>query len=130
MNNPNLPEGNKRVWTEWFEIPANDFERAKKFYEAIFEMEIEALDFGGLQMGIFPHQEVGCAICSGEWYKAGPQGPVVYLNANPDLEIVLKRVEKAGGKIIQNKKEISPEYGFMALFLDSEGNRLGLHSTK
>jgi predicted enzyme related to lactoylglutathione lyase len=130
MNNPSLPEADKRIWTEWFEIPANDFERAKKFYETIFEIEIETTNFGGFKMGIFPHKEVGCSICFGEGYEAGPQGSLVYLNANPDLEIVLKRVEKAGGRIIQSKKQISPEYGFMALFLDSEGNKLGLHSIK
>ncbi len=118
----------KKNWTNWFEIPVEDFERAKKFYEQIFDMEIHALDFGGFKMGIFPHEGCGCAICQGEWYQAGNSGTVVYLTANPDLSEVLQRIEGAGGKILQPKKQISEEHGFMALFEDCEGNRLGLHS--
>jgi hypothetical protein len=119
---------NKKPWTYWFEIPTSDFLRAKLFYETIFEMEIEANDFGGFKLGIFPFEDIGAAICYGSWYKPGPQGTIVYLNANPDLNIVLSRVEKAGGKVLQAKKQISEEHGFMALFEDSEGNRLALHS--
>jgi predicted enzyme related to lactoylglutathione lyase len=105
-----------------------DFERARRFYEAIYEMKIEVMDFGGFKMGIFPHRDVGVAICFGAHYKPGTEGPVVYLDANPDLQEVLGRVEDAGGQVLQPKKMISPEYGYMALFLDSEGNRLALHS--
>jgi hypothetical protein len=118
----------EKSWTNWIEIAAADFERAKKFYEQIFNMEIQAIDFGGFKMGIFPHKGVGAAICCGAWYKPGPNGTVVHLNANPDLLTVQDRIEAAGGKIIQPKKQISPEYGYMCLFEDSEGNRLGLHS--
>lgn len=116
-------------WTGWFEIAVADFERAKQFYEKIFDMEIETLDLGGFKMGIFPHTEtVGAAICWGAWYQPSPHGTVVYLNANPDLLEVQNRIEAAGGKVIQPKKQISPEHGFMCLFEDSEGNRLALHS--
>ncbi len=117
-----------RLWTTWFEIPVDDFERAKKFYETIFDTDIEAIDFGALKMGIFPHKTVGCAICKGEYYKTGDGGAVVYMNANPDLKTVENRIEAAGGKLIMPKKQISPEHGYMALFLDSEGNRMALHS--
>ena len=118
----------KKNWTNWFEIPVSDFERAKKFYEAIFEIEIYAMDLGALKMGIFPGSEVRCAICQAEWYEPSNKGTIVYLDANPDLSLVLNRIEKAGGKIIQSKKEVSPDFGFMALFEDCEGNRLALHS--
>ena len=128
MENKNLIDSDKRTWTHWFEIPTNDFERARQFYEAIFEMNIQVTDFGGFKMGIFPHNEVGCAICYGEGWTPGSQGTLVYLDANPDLEVVLNRVVKAGGRVIQGKKQISPEYGFMALFNDSEGNKMALHS--
>lgn len=121
-------ETKAQPWTTWFEIPVDDFDRAKKFYETIFQTEIHAIDFGGFQMGIFPHKQVGCAICKGEWYKTGDSGPIVYMNANPDLQLVQNRIEAAGGKIIMAKKQISPEHGFMALFYDTEGNRLALHS--
>ncbi len=128
MNNPNWTESDKKAWTSWFEIPVSDFERGKKFYESIFQMEIQTNDFGSFKMGIFPHREVGCAICYGQWYIPGNQGCIVYLKSNPDLRGVLSHIEEAGGKIIQPKKIISPDHGYMALFTDSEGNTIALHS--
>ena len=118
----------KRNWANWFEIPVLDFERARKFYEAVFQIELKINDFRNFKMGIFPHNEVGCAIVFGEWYKPSEQGTTVYLNANRYMQDVVDRIEPAGGKIIQAKKLISPDHGFMALFTDSEGNRLALHS--
>jgi hypothetical protein len=56
------------------------------------------------------------------------EGPLLYLNANPDVQIILDKVEAAGGKILVPKTEISPEYGTMAVFFDTEGNRIALHS--
>lgn len=56
------------------------------------------------------------------------EGPLIYLNANPDVQIVLDRVASAGGRVIVPKTQISPEYGYMAAFIDSEGNRIALHS--
>jgi predicted enzyme related to lactoylglutathione lyase len=53
---------------------------------------------------------------------------LVYLNANPDVQRVLDKVEKAGGKIIVPKTQISPEYGYMAVIEDTEGNRVAFHS--
>lgn len=119
-----------KSWTIWFEIPAPDLERAKKFYETIFQMEVEVLDLGELKMGIFPHQQVGAALCQHPtgYQPSETHGVLVYLNANPDLNEVLHRVEAAGGKIIRPKTQISPEHGYMAVFIDSEGNRMALHS--
>ena len=118
-------------WTTWFEIPATDLPRAKKFYDAIFQMDIHLVDFGGFKMGIFPHKGVGAALCQHESYQpSDKKGVLVYLNANPDLQTVLDRVEAAGGTIIRPKTQISKEHGYMALFIDSEGNRLGLGSDK
>jgi predicted enzyme related to lactoylglutathione lyase len=66
---------------------------------------------------------------SGGFHKPSTtDGPLIYLNGNPDLQNILDKVEKAGGKIMVPKTEISPEYGFMAVFIDTEGNRIGLHS--
>ncbi len=62
------------------------------------------------------------------FYKPSTDGVLVYLNGNPDLQIVLDKIEAAGGKIVMPKTEISPEYGYMALFSDTEGNRVALHS--
>jgi len=71
----------------------------------------------------------GTLVDSGGFHKpSATDGPLIYLNGNPDVQIVLSRVEAAGGKIMVPKTEISPEYGFMAVFLDTEGNRIALHS--
>ncbi|MDH3243641.1 MAG: VOC family protein [Saprospiraceae bacterium] len=117
-----------RNWSNWIEIPVEEFERAQSFYETIFDIEIQVMDLGALKMGIFPGRTVGCAICKGVHYAPGASGPVVYLDANPDLEVVQQRILSAGGKVLMAKKQISPEHGFMALFQDTEGNRLALHS--
>ncbi|MBK6929431.1 MAG: VOC family protein [Saprospirales bacterium] len=117
-------------WSTWFEIPAADLARAKQFYEAVFQIEIEILDLGALKMGIFPHAEVGAALCQHPtgYQPSETQGPLIYLNGNPDLQTALDRVEPAGGRIVRPKTQISTEHGYMAVFIDSEGNRLALHS--
>ncbi len=118
----------------WFEIPATDLGRAQKFYESIFGITFNSMDLPNIKMRLFPlddpMNEVGGAIVdSGGFHKpSGTDGPLIYLNGNPDVQNVLDKVEKAGGKIMVPKTEISSEYGFMAVFLDTEGNRIGLHS--
>ncbi|MBK6633112.1 MAG: VOC family protein [Chitinophagaceae bacterium] len=118
----------------WFEIPTTDIDRAQKFYEAIFGMTMIPMDMPNLKMRMFPLDDmmtqVGGALCdSGGFHKASAtDGPLIYLNANPDVQGVLDKVEAAGGTVMMPKTEISPEYGFMALFMDTEGNRIGLHS--
>jgi uncharacterized protein len=117
----------------WFEIPALDINRAQKFYETIFEIRMMPLDLPNIQMRMFPIESpmhIGGALCfNKEFYKpTSTEGPLLYLNANPDVQLVLNRIEGAGGRIIVPKTEISPEYGFMAVFLDTEGNRVALHS--
>lgn len=118
----------------WFEIPAKKLNRAKKFYESIFGFEMIDMDLGtDLKMTMFPSEEggVGGALCEHkEFYKPSHDGALVYLSANPDLQTVLDRVVENGGKILQPKAQITEEYGYMALFEDTEGNRLGLHSEK
>lgn len=119
----------KKDWVSWFEIPSADIHRACRFYEAIFETELELLDLGELKMAVFPHEAIGGAITQHpEFYFPSEKGVLVYLNANPDLDLVLQRVEKAGGKIVLPKRQISPEHGYMGIILDSEGNRIALHS--
>jgi hypothetical protein len=116
----------------WFEIPAKKLARAKKFYEAIFEVKMQEMNLGdGLKMALFPVEPgtVGGAVCEHkDFYHPGEQGPLVYLNANPDIDKVLERIEKNGGKIFKQKTHISEEYGYMAVFFDPEGNRIALHS--
>jgi predicted enzyme related to lactoylglutathione lyase len=117
----------------WFEIPAVDLNRAQKFYETIFDIEMTPLDMPQLQMRLFPIESpmgIGGAICnSGNFYQPSDEsGALIYLNGNPDLQFVLDKVPAAGGKIIIPKTKISPVHGYMAVFLDTEGNRIALHS--
>ena len=119
----------------WFEIPAADIDRAKEFYESIFEFEMPTLDIGdGLKMALFPAitgTVGGTLIQNDEWYfPSESQGPLLYLNANPNLQLVLDRVEDAGGKVMIPKRLITEDNGYMAVILDSEGNRIALHSNE
>ena len=117
----------------WFEIPAQDINRAQKFYETIFDIAMTPLDLPQIKMRLFPienQMNIGGSVCyNKEFYKpSATDGPLVYLNGNPDLQNILDRIEAAGGKIIVPKTQISPEYSHMAVFIDSEGNRVALHS--
>jgi hypothetical protein len=107
-------------------------ERAKGFYETVFETNIFLNDLGpNFKMGLFPHKDVGCALCwAPEFYKPSMDGVCVYLNANPDLQPTFDRIEAAGGQVISPKKQIDAEHGHMAIFIDSEESRLALHSTE
>ena len=119
----------------WFEIPASDLSRAQKFYQKILDIELIPMDLENISMRMFPVADpssgVGGALChSPGFYKpSATDGPIVYLNADPDLQHVLDKVEAAGGKIIIPKTEISKEYGFMAVITDTGGNRIAFHSS-
>jgi uncharacterized protein len=117
----------------WFEIPSTNLERATKFYETIFNVQLIPMDTPNIKMRLFPLEDMmgvgGAVVDSGGFHKPSvTDGPLIYLNGNPDVQNVLDKVETAGGKIMVPKTEISPEYGYMAVFIDTEGNRIGLHS--
>jgi len=119
----------------WFEIPVSDFNRAKKFYETIFDIQMQDMPMGDIEMSFFPYNpgsgKLSGAICKGEMYKPGSNGgPLIYFNGNPDLQAALSKVESAGGKVLMPKTEITPEIGYFAIFMDSEGNTVALHSQK
>jgi predicted enzyme related to lactoylglutathione lyase len=113
----------------WFEIPATDFDRAKKFYNTIFEVElVPMVASDGFPMGMFPVEDgISGAIIQGEGYTPSAEGSIVYLNGGDDLTTVLNRVEAAGGQVLTPKTDIG-ENGFVAFFMDTEGNKVGLHS--
>ena len=119
----------------WFEIPATDLSRATKFCETILDTQLIPMDMPEIKMRMFALTDMmsgvgGAVVDSGGSHKpSATDGPLIYLNGSPDLQIVLDRVEAAGGKVLMPKTEITPEYGYMALFLDTEGNRIGLHSS-
>ena len=116
----------------WFEIPTTDLDRATKFYETIFDITLTPLDTQEIKMRMFPLEDMmgvgGAIVDSGGFHRpSSTDGPLLYLNANPDVQNVLDKVEAAGGKIIIPKRSIG-QYGFMAAFIDTEGNRIALHS--
>ena len=118
----------------WFEIPSSDLKRAQQFYETIFGISLFPMDMEGIQMRMFPIDDPATGIGGAVVYSEGfhtptaTDGVLIYLNGNPDLQSVLGKVEAAGGKILLPKTQIAPEYGYMGIFLDTEGNRIGLHS--
>ena len=116
----------------WFEIPTIDLARAQKFYETILGLELIPMDMPGIQMRMFPVPDQtyisGALTYAPDFYQPQSNGTLVYLNANPDVQHILDRVEAAGGKIIVPKTEISPDIGFMAVIHDTEGNRVAFHS--
>jgi uncharacterized protein len=116
----------------WFEIPASDFNRAKSFYENAFNIKMETMNTMGMDMAMFPYdpgsgKASGC-VCKSDMHKVSQDGTVIYLNGNPNLQQVLDKVESAGGKVAMPKTKISDEVGYMAFFIDSEGNKMGIHS--
>lgn len=113
-----------------FEIPATDISRAIAFYQTILDLKIEQMEIPGMEMGILPYegQMVTGVIIKGEGYKPSADGVTIYLNAGVNLQIILDKIEGNGGKIIVPKTPHGDESGYFALFIDSEGNRMGLHS--
>lgn len=116
----------------WFEIPVTNIERAKTFYDTVFGIEINIQDFGGTLMGWFPFAEgklgaSGSLIQNDAYTPSENKGVLIYFSSE-DINTEINRVEAAGGKIVKAKTQISPDIGYMALFIDSEGNRIALHS--
>ena len=118
----------------WFEIPVTDMERATKFYEAVFEVSLQYMPLGELEMAMFPPHESnkgaqGALVKNEKYYKPSQDGVLVYFTAQSgDLKKEVSRVEAAGGKILMPIKQISEDYGWMAVCLDTEGNRFAIHS--
>ena len=117
----------------WFEIPALDIARATKFYETIFGIKMEKMqEMMGMKMSGFPadmgNGKASGALVQSQQHKPSMDGCVIYLNADPKIQTVIDRIEKANGKVLMPKTQISPEIGYMAFFIDTEGNKVGLHA--
>jgi predicted enzyme related to lactoylglutathione lyase len=118
----------------WFEIPAADLARAQAFYEKIFGIQMMPMDLPNIRMRLFPVDDPasgigGAVVDSGGFHKpSATEGPLVYLNANPDVQLILDRVAAAGGQVLVPKTHISEDIGYMGVFLDTEGNRIAVHS--
>ena len=118
----------------WVEIPVSDMDRAVKFYETVLDVKMKIVDFDAVVMGWFPWAEdadttpgATGTLIQQESYIPSQEGTLVYFHSS-DVQAELDRVEAAGGKIYQPKTQISPEHGYMGVFIDSEGNRVALHS--
>ena len=118
----------------WFEISVTDIQRAKKFYETIFEIKMPTDNIMEMDMAFFPYEggsgKAAGALVKSVMHKPSGNGVKLYLNGNPDLAKALSKVEMAGGKISMPKTKIGDQIGFMAFFEDTEGNTIALHSMK
>lgn len=116
----------------WIEIPTNNIERAATFYNTVLDIDMKVMEAMGMKTAFFPHtaatQSGGC-LMQGPNYEPTDKGAIIYLNSGEDLQPALDRVVKAGGEIILSKTSLG-QNGFMAHFLDTEGNKMGLYSKK
>jgi predicted enzyme related to lactoylglutathione lyase len=121
----------------WVEIPVNDMDRAVKFYNEVFGFELHRNQMGELEMAWFPSSEdpsspgaAGSLVYHKEFYKPSQDGSLVYFSSpSGNAENELRKVEASGGSVLVPKKLISPDVGYMGVFIDSEGNRVAIHST-
>jgi hypothetical protein len=118
----------------WFQIPATDIARARRFFETVCAVELEQLPATpGMDMWAFPADprlgEIGGALVCGAGAVPGATGTMVFLDAEPDLQAMLDRVEPAGGRILIPRTAIGMDRaGYFAVISDTEGNTIGLHS--
>ena len=117
----------------WFEIPVKDYSRAKQFYETVMDSKIKDhhMPEQNTKYGMFAYDEdnngVGGAIIEAEGQNPTKDGATIYLNGGENLNTSLNKVESSGGQIVMPKTDIG-EFGFIAQFIDTEGNRIALHS--
>jgi predicted enzyme related to lactoylglutathione lyase len=118
----------------WFEISVADIARAKKFYEAIFSIKMDESEMMGMKMAFFPMEnmngKVSGSLVQGPYHKPSADGAKIYFNANPDLDAIVAKIETAGGTVTMPKTKITDEIGYMANFIDTEGNGVALHSNE
>jgi predicted enzyme related to lactoylglutathione lyase len=113
----------------WFEIPATDLPRARRFYEAVFALTMTLDRIDGYDMALFPGDDgPHGALVTGDVYVPGKAGPILYFRVT-DIDAVMARAVKAGGRSLFAKKDIGPN-GWVAEFEDSEGNRIALSQSR
>lgn len=118
-------------YVSWFEIPAINFSHAVAFYNHIYGITMETTVANEYTMAFFPTSGgIGGAVVSGPSSMPSDAGPLIYMNGGDDLNNVLGKVVEAGGRIVMEKTSIGDDAGFFAIFIDTEGNKLALHSKK
>lgn len=113
----------------WCDIPITNLDRAILFYSKVLGQEVKRESVTGMTFGLLPHADdgVGGCLCEMADTKPSANGPLVYLNCDGRIDTAIAAVEINGGRILKPKHQIGP-YGFRAVILDSEGNRIALHS--
>ena len=119
----------------WTDIPVSDLDRAVKFYSAVLGQEVRKMSEGGLEYGLLPHEEQnasGCLCVGGDSVgnknQPSQTGPLIYLSVEGRLDDAVKAARSNGGNVLEEKQQIGP-HGFRAIVVDSEGNRVALHSS-
>jgi predicted enzyme related to lactoylglutathione lyase len=117
----------------WVEIPVSDMKRAIAFYNEVFDFSLKVNDLGGIQMSWLPFDpngkgSRGALVLQKEFYKPSNKAGVLIYFSSSDVAVTLDKVRSVGGKILSEKKLIAPDIGYMGLFIDSEGNRIAVHS--
>lgn len=119
----------------WTDIPVANLDRALKFYSAVLGQEVPKMSEDGFEYGLLPHEEQSASGClcvssdsAGLENKPSLSGPLIYLSVEGRLDDAVKAVRANGGKVLQERQQIGP-HGFRAVIVDSEGNRIALHST-
>lgn len=113
----------------WVDIPVLDLDRATRFYSAVLGAEVTKQEYPGMAIALLPGYESdvsGCLFVK-EDERPSATGPLIYLNAQGRLDEAIAAVEPNGGKVLQPRHQIGP-HGFRAVLVDSEGNRVALHS--
>jgi hypothetical protein len=115
----------------WVDIPVGDLDRAVKFYAAVLGEDVLKQSYSGFTLGLLPHADThvsGCLVTSQDNHPS-QQGPLIYLNVNGRMDEAVAAVSTHGGEVLQVKHQIGT-YGFRAIVLDSEGNKIALHSVE
>lgn len=112
----------------WFEIPAVDFERAVRFYESVFETTMTREAQGESAVFAYDRPAMSGSVTKAPHLVPSQSGAVIYLNADPQLDATLARVERAGGRVVLPRTELPEGGGAFAHIEDTEGNRVGLHA--
>ena len=114
----------------WFKIPAADLDRAQRFYETLFARSMRREQMGPQELAVFAYEDGigGALVKSATAPRPSQDGVLAYLNAGPSLDVVLSRAAELGAKVLQPRLELPRDIGFIAQIVDSEGNRVGLHS--